>query len=92
MIQETQIKHALKTLNVDEPLANIANVRATLNMLVMSDLQEGDAENIFKMHTALFDILFDYLGKTEKICDNNVRTYLELHNLLEKEFDEVGHE
>lgn len=87
MIQETQIKHALNTLNVDDPLANISNVRETLKMLVMSDLQEGNPENIFKMHTAIFDILFDYLEKTEKICDDNVRIYLELYNLLNGEFE-----
>ncbi|MGL5342460.1 MAG: hypothetical protein ACRC90_06005 [Lactococcus garvieae] len=82
---KTEIKHALKTMNVDEPLANISIVRTVLNMLVLTEIQEGNAEKLMEMYNATFDIMFDYLEKTEKICENNVRTY----QFISTEIEEV---
>ena len=87
-MRKTEITKALKAMNVDEPLANISNIRTVLNMLVMSDIQDGDAENLIKMYTANLDILFDYLGKAEKICESNVRTY----QFISSEIEEVLNE
>lgn len=85
---KTEIKLALKTMNVDEPLANISKVRAVLNMLVLSKIQEGNAENLANMYAEVLDILFDYLEKAEKICENNVRTY----QVISSEIEEVLNE
>lgn len=82
---KTEIKHALKTMNVDEPLANISSVRTVLNMLIMAEIQEGNAEKLIEMYTATLDVLFDYLEKAEKICENNVRTY----QFISTEIEEV---
>jgi len=88
MIQETQIKHALNTLNVDDPLYKITNAREVLDMLVMSELQEGDPKNIVKYFGAIHSMISESLEVAEKICENNVHVFQELHQLLENEFDE----
>ncbi|WDA70156.1 hypothetical protein [Lactococcus lactis] len=86
---KTQIKHALKTLNVDDPLNKINNAREVLEMLVMSDLQEGDPKNIAKYYGAIHSMISDSLEVAEKICENNVHVHMALSKLLDEMFDEV---